>query len=586
MYTAEPQHRAARDLLLGLLIALSLAILNVAINFPQHVHQFFAAYSGFQHTSTLVNVLFLWLAVLLWFSFRRWRRTTKRRVDLEAVVSGISPDALFVVAPDRAIVMCTDSVERVFGYKPEELLNSKTDTLYDDRRLDKTRPGEIYEALEKEGFHVGRAEGRRKNGETFPLEIITGELAGREGAVLVARDITERVRAEDERVTLEARMREQQKLESLGRLASGIAHDFNNLVSIVMAKTELALMDMSDTGDIQMKLQGIRAASEHAGELCKQMMAYAGKGKLVVEPFDLSAAVRDMVELLQISIPKTVALKYDLQAGLPLVTGDVVQNQQIAMNLMRNAAEALGKESGRISVTTGTMECSEDYLSGIYMGESLSPGPHVFLEVSDTGPGMDDETKARIFDPFFTTKSTGRGLGLATVIGIVRGHSGAMDVRAAPGEGSAFKILLPCADKEDGGMIGGPETGPWRGKGTILVIDEDKSVRSVAGRMLSQMGFSALVSSGGDRAIEQLREHAADVAVVLLDVTPSHSAADEVLASIRHLRKDVPVVLSSTYGDEDAFSDFALKGVSGFLHKPYDVSILREKLREILGDGE
>jgi len=435
--------RALADLCLAMAIAFALVVLNVSINFIESIHRFFRDYSGFPLTDLLINALFFWLAVLLWVAFVRWRRAARRRAELEDVVSSISPDVLMVVTPERKVVMCNESVRRVFGYAPEEVIHKKTDLLYSDRRRNRGRRHEIYDALERDGFHVGLATGRKKSGELIPLEIITGELSGRTGAVLLLRDITERVRVEEERRELEARMRQQQKLESLGILAGGIAHDFNNMLTVLMANAELALLDTPKDSPARENLDGIVSAAKHAGGLCAQLLEFAGKGSVATGPVELSRLIRETERLLETTAGEAVRIEYALSEEVQPVEGDRVQLQQVLINLVTNAVDAMGEEGGIVSVATGAMECDEPFLAGCYRASECGPGAYVFLKVRDSGGGMDAETQAQIFDPFFTTKAKGRGLGLASVLGIVRAHGGAVRVESSPGEGSAISILLP-----------------------------------------------------------------------------------------------------------------------------------------------
>lgn len=542
------EHRAVRDVLLAVLVALTVTGINLAINFSDTLYGFFSAHSDLSFSGAIINGLFVWLAILLLFSFRRWRLATTRQIHLENVISSISPDVLMIVSPERRIQMCTDSVRRVFGYAPEDVVARTTDLLYGDRRADPTQSGEIREALEREGFHVGLATGKKSDGTTFPLELITGILRDKWGAVIVLRDITDRVRAQEERLRLEGRMRDQQKMESLGRLAGGIAHDFNNLLSIILGKTELSMMDLAKDDPMRKKLEGIRAASEYAGELCRQMLSYAGKGDRTEVEMDLSEIVRDMVELLLVSVPKTLTLKYALAPDLPAVKGDVVQIQQILMNLVTNAAEAVGDNQGTISIATGLMDCDEAALRDVRPAENLSAGRHVFLEVADSGPGMDEDTRRKIFDPFFTTRVTGRGLGLATVFGIVKGHGGAIHLTSSPGEGAVFRAILPCMDHAAPKLEEGEVYPKWQGEGTVLIVDDDKASRHVCGKMLSRIGFAVISSQGGRRAVEAFKQHAQDIAVVLLDASPSNLSREEVFSQLRELNPSLPILLGSGSG--------------------------------------
>ena len=442
------RNRALADLCVALAIGVSLLILNIAINFNRWFHEFFSYYSA-PVSDWVVNLLCIWLAVLLFVAYRRWRRTARQRSELECVVSSISPDVLLVVSPDRKISMCSSSVDRMFGYPAAELVGNQTDLVYFDRRSDHTRPHEIYEALEKDGFHIGTATGRRKDGATMPLEIISGDLSDTAGAVLVLRDISERVRADEERRAYEARIQKQQKLESLGVLARGVAHDFSNLLTVILGNAGVSLLDVPSDTPLRESLESIVATAERASGLCKQMMAYAGRGRFITEATDLNTIVQETGDLLRATVAKKAALEYDLHADVPAIDADPVQLQQVVMNLILNAADAIENGQGRIDVSTRLIEITDPTSMGLDFGDMGTGDTCVRLAVADNGCGMAEATRNRIFDPFFTTKKGGRGLGLATVMGIIRGHRAGLRVESRPGEGTTFHVYFRRADAGD-----------------------------------------------------------------------------------------------------------------------------------------
>ena len=311
MHVVRKNSRALADLVAAIVIGLLLLMLNVSINYIGSIHNFFSMYRGFLATDWLINFLFFWLALLLWVAYRRWREAAGRSEDMESIISSISPDTLMLVERDRTITMCNASVKRIFGYTTEEVLSKQTDLLYFDRRSNKDlQPREIYEALERDGFHIGLATGKRKNGQTFPLEIISAEVSGRGGAVLLLRDLTERAQAEEKRHELETRIQRRQKMESLGVLAGGVAHDFNNLLTVILGNSELALMQLKAEPKARESIEAAIKAGRQAAALCNQMMAYSGKGKLVARTLDLSEVVRDTVKMLEISVGKRAAIDY------------------------------------------------------------------------------------------------------------------------------------------------------------------------------------------------------------------------------------------------------------------------------------
>jgi signal transduction histidine kinase/CheY-like chemotaxis protein len=398
-------------------------------------------------------------------------------------------------------------------------------------------------------------------------------------------DITERKQAEEERRRLQERMQESQRLESLGVLAGGIAHDFNNLLMIVLGNADLALRDLSPVSPARDRLIEIEHGARRAADLCRQLLGYSGRGRFVIEPIDLSELVEEMAHMLEMSISKRAVLRYDLSKGLPAVVADATQMRQIVMNLIINASEAIGERSGVISIATGAMECDRRYLSGTYLGEDLPEGRYVYMEVSDTGCGMTKDVRERLFEPYFTTKATGRGLGLAAVLGIVRGHKGAIKIYSEEGKGTTMKVLLPVSDVPALARQQGAGTEPeeWTGSGTVLLVDDEETVRAVAGQMIERAGFDVITAQGGREAVEIYRERRDEITCVVLDLTMPHMSGEECFRELRRMDKDVRVILSSGYTEQDATERFAGKGLAGFIQKPYELAQLKDKLRECLG---
>ena len=394
----------------------------------------------------------------------------------------------------------------------------------------------------------------------------------------------ERKRAEERQRNLEAKLQQAQKLESLGVLAGGIAHDFNNLLMGVLGNAEVALLELPPESPARGDLQHITTAALRAAELTKQMLAYSGKGKFVVQGLNLTKLVEEMAELLQVSISKNVVLKYNFAKNLPAIEADASQIRQVVMNLIINASEAIGEKSGVVTVSTSVIEADRSYLTETYLDENLPEGCYVSLEVADTGCGMDEQTQKKIFDPFFTTKFTGRGLGLAAVLGIVRGHGGAVKIYSQPQRGSTFKVLFPAsqqpAAEESVGTSATEQE--WRGSGVILVVDDEETVRIAAKLMLERRGFTVLTAEDGRAALEVFRSRVDEIVVVLLDLTMPHLDGEETFRELRRIRSDVRVILSSGYDEQETTSRFAGKGLAGFLQKPYGVGPLGEKIRQVL----
>ena len=399
------------------------------------------------------------------------------------------------------------------------------------------------------------------------------------------QDVTDSKRAENERKKIEEQMRHVQKLESLGVLAGGIAHDFNNLLMVILGNADLALSELSPVSPARENILAIEKAARRSAELCKQMLAYAGKGRFVVQPISLSEIVEAMTHMLEVSVSKKNVLKYNLTPNLPMVEADVSQVRQIIMNLVINAAEAIGERSGVISITTGAMECDTAYLANTFVYEQHLPeGVYCYLEVADTGCGMDNEIKARLFDPFFTTKFTGRGLGMSAVLGIARSHRGAIKVYTESGRGSTIKVLFPAIDQTSGRLPAKTipsYTEPCCAGKTLLLADDEETVRTVGRQMLERMGFAVITAKDGRDAVEVFRTHRDRIDCVVMDLTMPHMDGEEAFREMRRIKEDVQVVLSSGYHEQEVTQRFTGKGLAGFIQKPYTMSPLRDVLKTV-----
>lgn len=391
-------------------------------------------------------------------------------------------------------------------------------------------------------------------------------------------DIDEFKRAEAERLSLERQLLHAQKLESLGVLAGGIAHDFNNILTAIIGNAELARMRLKPEVSAVENLQQIEEAAFRAADLAKQMLAYSGKGRFVVETLSLNRLVEEMLPLLKVSIFKKAQLQLDLTPDLPLLVADATQLRQVLMNLLINASEAIGDKDGVIAITTGSEECDRNYLNNVWLDESLPEGQYVYLEVADTGCGMDKETLARLYDPFFTTKFTGRGLGMAAVLGIVRGHKGAIKVSSEPGRGTNFKVLLPASDRAAEAFTGESSKDDWQRSGTVLLVDDEEAVRGVGAEMLKVLGFTVITASDGIEAIEIFKSRN-DIAFVILDLTMPHMDGDKCFQALQQIKPEVKVIISSGYSEEEVTRSFLGKGLAGFIQKPYRLSQLKEVIK-------
>jgi two-component system cell cycle sensor histidine kinase/response regulator CckA len=396
------------------------------------------------------------------------------------------------------------------------------------------------------------------------------------GSVVAWRDITERKR-------LEEKLRESTKLRSLGVLAGGIAHDFNNLLTGVLGNASLLMMDLPEDSTAWRLAQEISRVAERAARLSRQMLAYSGHGRFLVEPLDLSECIRRLVPKIESSISKHVQLKFDLADGLPAIEADASQIQELILTLVSNGGEAIGPNAGRVTIATRQLSMDSFYVHPPLLHEELQPGTYVALEVSDTGSGMDEETVARIFDPFFTTKFMGRGLELAAAQGIVRGHKGSILVYSAPGQGTTISMLFPVAAPAV--PCAAPEAGPMRAEeksGTVLVIENEEIIRSTANDILRRLGYSVRTATDGREGIEILRAQKHSIAVVLLDTTIPGMSGEQTLRELQEIRPDVAVVLSSGFGEAEALRRFGQHRLAGFLQKPYSMKMLTERVHEVV----
>lgn len=426
---------------------------------------------------------------------------------------------------------------------------------------------------------------RRKDGSDFPVEIVQSRfhLRGRPVLGAVIRDISERVASEKARKEIESRLQYSAKMESLGVLAGGIAHDFNNLLVGIMGSASLVATDVPEGSPAHNAIRLIEKSARRAADLTRQMLAYSGRGRFVVESVNLTQLVSEMAHLLEASISKKARLCYDYNQDLPHIEGDLTQIRQIVMNLIMNASDALEDKNGMIHIRTGTFEADREYFANTWMEDGQKPGDYVYLEVSDTGVGMAGETLERIFDPFYTTKSAGRGLGLAAVLGIVRGHKGFIKVYSEPNNGTTFRVGFPASDEKPHKMdTPTPPPMKWKGTGTILVIDDEPAIHTVLEVALTRAGFAVLKAHNGQEGLDVYRKHREEISVVILDMTMPIKSGDEVFREIRMVDKHVPVILMSGYSEVEATNKFTGKRLNGFIQKPFRPQEIIAKIREVI----
>ncbi|MBF0501773.1 MAG: response regulator [Candidatus Riflebacteria bacterium] len=402
------------------------------------------------------------------------------------------------------------------------------------------------------------------------------------GVLMNFHDITERKMAEAEQQLFNLQIQQTQKLESLGVLAGGIAHDFNNILMVILGHTELAMEEISPVSPARSDMTKILMAVRRAAELCRQMLAYAGKASFAQEHISLHALIEGMADLLRSSISKKVILNLNLENDPPQIQADPSQIRQIVLNLIVNASDAIGDRSGEITVSTGITDCSEEYLRQTDLGLNSSPGTYAHIEVTDTGCGMDAATRSRIFDPFYTTKFTGRGLGLAAVLGIVRAHRGTLKVNSEPCKGTSFRVLFPALKTVAVGQSVVTDLNQGlRGHGTILLADDEEELLALNTRMLEKMGFSILTATNGRDAVDIYSTRNKEIRFVILDLTMPHMDGAEAFDKLRQLNPDVKVIIARGYTEEDVIHRFEGKGLTGVLQKPFSMKMLKTMLEKL-----
>ena len=418
-------------------------------------------------------------------------------------------------------------------------------------------------------------------------EAIPDSLGNRVRGTATLQDVTEQRQEEENRLALERNLLRTQKLESIGTIAGGIAHNFNNLLTGILGNLELCLMDMCPDSPRRKYIAQAMTACDRAANLTRQMLAYSGKALFMPREIDVNDVVRDNGDLFRSSVSRNAIFEITTTPFLPCIEADEGQIQQAIMNLLINASEAVGTNPGRITLCTGIQECDDEYLSRSRLEEKPPAGRFVYIDVSDTGCGMDEETRRRLFEPFFTTKFMGRGLGMSAVMGIVRVHEGAIVLDSESGQGAAFRLFFPARGDasqrplENAGQLD-RLVNPVAFSGTILVADDEEQVREMCITVVDLMGFRAIGAQDGKEAVKVFNGHANDIDLVILDLTMPNMDGICSFYEMKRIRPDVRVILSSGYSEQSVLERFAGDRPAGFIQKPYHVRDLQAKIEQVM----
>lgn len=493
------------------------------------------------------------------------------------------PDLIFITDTRYNITRVNRALAERFGMHPSQLPGRKCYQLF--HALDAPPPTCPCRGLISNG-EVASAEIEERHLSCVfdlsvsPLYSETGELTA---CVHVARDITERKKAEEYRFALEQQLQQAQKLESLGVLSGGIAHDFNNILTIIIGHCSLA-RGAAGPEAVPRHLEQIELAANRAAHLCRQMLAYAGKSPLVQTEIDLCAQVREIVNMLRPGFRKNVSFRFRLDP-VPTVKGDQSQVQQIVMNLIMNAVEAIGDGRGSVGIALDQVTVTPEQGSCDVFGAPIPPGAYACLQVSDNGCGMSEETRKRIFEPFFSTKFTGRGLGMSAIMGIIRSHRGALQLSSTPGLGSTFTVYFPvcAAPLRDAAGAPAPDAPglapPLRG--TVLLVDDESQLRALGLVLLERLGCQVLTACNGKEALEIYRRHAGRIHLVLMDVTMPEMDGVEAYHELRKDAPSLPVLFCSGYGEKEVSHLIDRDPHAAFLGKPYRSDLMHEMLTRL-----
>lgn len=513
------------------------------------------------------------------------RKQADKKVSEQAELLDLTSDAIIVRTMDNVITFWNKGAEQQYGWEAQDVvrkfathdllktffpipINEINDMLH---RTNRWEGDLVHSRRDGSQIIVSSRWVLKRDEHNTPIEILE-----------INNDITKRKQAEEEKLVLEQQFLQAQKLESLGVLAGGIAHDFNNLLAVIIGHCSIAQLRPSKALE---SLEPIEKAAKRAAELCQQMLAYAGKTQFIEKQVNITSLVEEMIEMLKSTLSKNVEMTTAISPDLPSIVADVSQIRQIVMNLIINASESIGEAQGKITVSLAKSVIKDRPSVKDHLGKPIPIGNYICLEVTDTGCGMDEKTKQRIFEPFYTTKFTGRGLGMSAVLGIITAHKGSIQLLSQPDKGSIFKIYLPIQKtdySEDESDQQSDTFEPWQGSGTILLVEDEEQVMSVAKVMLEELGFEVVTAINGKKALELFLKGDEAITLVVTDIGMPVMDGYTLINELKKLKPELPIIISSGFGSSDISSRIACEDISGLVSKPYNFNQIQEVLKSVV----
>ena len=506
-------------------------------------------------------------------------------------IMALSPDIISIIDEHGVLLYNSPTAYTIHGYTDEDLAGRNTfDFFHPD---DRENVANLFSKLLEKPSETVSAQYRFRNKddsyvwmETTACNQLDNPLI--RGIIATSRDISNRKATETEQLEMERKLLYAQKLESLGIMAGGIAHDFNNLLSAIIGNLDFAQRILPIDSSLKKYIENSMEAGHRAADLTKQMLAYSGKAFFELKLMNLNDIVTENAGLFRMVIPKNIAMNVKADDDLPLIMADPGQIQQVVMNLITNAVEAIGTAQGVIILITGQADCDSDCIEKSVLPEKQAPGKYVYVEVTDNGSGMCQDIKNRLFEPFYTTKFMGRGLGMAATQGIIRAHKGLILLASEENQGTSFRILFPVEGdtasehRQNAAKTDLPTIVDMEGQGAILVVDDEECVRSLGVDYVRYLGYDVFEACNGGEAMEVFLQHVNEISVVLLDLTMPVMGGVETFHEMKMIKPDVRIILSSGYSKEAVAEQFPGDKPDAFIQKPFQMDELQQKIFQVL----